>query len=259
MIGRVALLVTFKKAKPKSQSLSRSHIRDLCIIQIATDFLSCSEVFRTMRTNFLRLTLFVIALSGGFYILLIEVDSAVIPDPDYNTIYSEFYDEEEFKSLKRGMLMEDIIASIGNPLESFYPKEVHKVLFSDYNVSIDHGAGVYLSDSSANVSFLVIDLDSRNKTNGIYNKNYIDESIEQALYQKDYDQILSEFGPPKQELNCRCEGAILSYSDLKQGPYRGKHPFINIRRLVLTSDKKLDRIILETGNPFNKYVGLCTE
>ena len=29
MIGRVALLVTFKKAKPKSQSLSRSHIRDL--------------------------------------------------------------------------------------------------------------------------------------------------------------------------------------------------------------------------------------
>jgi hypothetical protein len=29
MIGRVALLVTFKKAKPKPQSLSRSHIRDL--------------------------------------------------------------------------------------------------------------------------------------------------------------------------------------------------------------------------------------
>ena len=32
MIGRVALLVTFKKAKPKSQSLSRSHIRDLANI-----------------------------------------------------------------------------------------------------------------------------------------------------------------------------------------------------------------------------------
>ena len=32
MIGRVALLVTFKKAKPKSQSLSRSHIRDFCCI-----------------------------------------------------------------------------------------------------------------------------------------------------------------------------------------------------------------------------------
>ena len=33
MIGRVALLVTFKKAKPKSQSLSRSHIRDLATIK----------------------------------------------------------------------------------------------------------------------------------------------------------------------------------------------------------------------------------
>jgi hypothetical protein len=32
MIGRVALLVTFKKAKPKPQSLSRSHIRDLASI-----------------------------------------------------------------------------------------------------------------------------------------------------------------------------------------------------------------------------------
>jgi len=38
MIGRVALLVTFKKAKPKSQSLSRSHIRDLPIINEKHDF-----------------------------------------------------------------------------------------------------------------------------------------------------------------------------------------------------------------------------
>ncbi len=34
MIGRVALLVTFKKAKPKPQSLSRSHIRDLPAIAL---------------------------------------------------------------------------------------------------------------------------------------------------------------------------------------------------------------------------------
>ena len=36
MIGRVALLITFKKAKPKPQSLSRSHIRDLCVMQKRT-------------------------------------------------------------------------------------------------------------------------------------------------------------------------------------------------------------------------------
>ena len=39
MIGRVALLVTFKKAKPKSQSLSRSHIRDLCKIENETIYI----------------------------------------------------------------------------------------------------------------------------------------------------------------------------------------------------------------------------
>ena len=40
MIGRVALLVTFKKAKPKPQSLSRSHIRDLCAIPPKRNFLT---------------------------------------------------------------------------------------------------------------------------------------------------------------------------------------------------------------------------
>jgi hypothetical protein len=34
MIGRVALLITFRKDKPKSQSLSRSHIRDLATISL---------------------------------------------------------------------------------------------------------------------------------------------------------------------------------------------------------------------------------
>ena len=43
MIGRVALLVTFKKAKPKPQSLSRSHIRDLCGIEIMRE-ISKSEL-----------------------------------------------------------------------------------------------------------------------------------------------------------------------------------------------------------------------
>ncbi len=43
MIGRVALLVTFKKAKPKSQSLSRSHIRDLAHIME-------TKIFKRKRT-----------------------------------------------------------------------------------------------------------------------------------------------------------------------------------------------------------------
>jgi len=45
MIGRVALLVTFKKAKPKPQSLSRSHIRDLCVIMTSiTRFITTAIV-----------------------------------------------------------------------------------------------------------------------------------------------------------------------------------------------------------------------
>ena len=47
MIGRVALLITFKKAKPKSQSLSRSHIRDLCNILIPNE----NTIFRDFNSD----------------------------------------------------------------------------------------------------------------------------------------------------------------------------------------------------------------
>ena len=53
MIGRVALLVTFKKAKPKSQSLSRSHIRDLYTIQ-----------FQNMKKSILVVTLTILSFSS---------------------------------------------------------------------------------------------------------------------------------------------------------------------------------------------------
>jgi dolichyl-phosphate-mannose--protein O-mannosyl transferase len=45
MNGRVALLVTFRKAKPKSQSLSRSHIRDLNAIKMNSMKTTPTQVF----------------------------------------------------------------------------------------------------------------------------------------------------------------------------------------------------------------------
>ena len=52
MIGRVALLVTFKKVKPKPQSLSRSHIRDLWLIfQHEKDSTVLPDSFSRLRTK----------------------------------------------------------------------------------------------------------------------------------------------------------------------------------------------------------------
>ena len=47
MNGRVALLVTFRKAKPKSQSLSRSHIRDLAFIKTKSMKKFLNKIFGT--------------------------------------------------------------------------------------------------------------------------------------------------------------------------------------------------------------------
>ena len=196
---------------------------------------------------------------GGFSILMLQVDKAINPDPDYNTIYSNSYNEEEFINLKQGMTLDQIIATIGNPIETFSPTAVHKILYSDFNVSIDHGAGVSLNDTSDNISFLVIDFDSVNNTIKIFNRNYIDKNKEDSLYQQDYSHIISNYGSPKQELICNFEGVIMNYSDLKEGPYRGKHPVIKIRRLILTPDKKLERLVIDEGSPYNKYIGICKE
>ena len=50
MIGRVALLVTFKKAKPKPQSLSRSHIRDLAAIEMKIVYLRILVISLTLSS-----------------------------------------------------------------------------------------------------------------------------------------------------------------------------------------------------------------
>ena len=52
MIGRVALLVTFKKAKPQPQSLSRSHIRDLPAIALPPSLPSSLFQPQNSRSSF---------------------------------------------------------------------------------------------------------------------------------------------------------------------------------------------------------------
>ncbi|PWJ32687.1 hypothetical protein [Sediminitomix flava] len=212
-----------------------------------------------MRKIYLILLIIVIVLIGGFSILMLQVDKAVNPDPDYNTIYSDSYNEEKFINLKQGMTLDQIEAEIGKPFETYSPTAVHKILYSDFNVSIDHGTGVSIKDTADNISFLVLDFDSTKKVIKIFNRSYIDKNKEDSLHHNDYSQIISNFGSPKQELICNCEGSVMNYSDLKEGPYRGKHPIVKIRRLILTTDKELDRLVIDEGSPYNKYIGICNE
>ena len=87
MIGRVALLVTFKKAKPKPQSLSRSHIRDLApimkaILVVVTLFVS---THLGAQVNFNKLTLLETSdkVSQLYQVLDIPDTNAIIFDFGY--------------------------------------------------------------------------------------------------------------------------------------------------------------------------------
>ena len=79
MIGRVALLVTFKKAKPKSQSLSRSHIRDLCVIMKMT-FRTINIILFILCFNPIFGQTDVLIPNKGIEGISIVIDSSTISD-----------------------------------------------------------------------------------------------------------------------------------------------------------------------------------
>ena len=88
MIGRVALLVTFKKAKPKPQSLSRSRIRDFGIMEMnktiflvlfffttqikaQNNFEPCSDIFSQplwLSENYMRTAADLMSQADSFHI-----------------------------------------------------------------------------------------------------------------------------------------------------------------------------------------------
>ena len=114
MMGRVALLVTFKKAKPKSQSLSRSHIRNIfiksnqmkkLIFLFAIALVSCdafysSEHFIVVNNWSSHPIFFEASYRSNDTVIYIEVDETEVDYrwPDSHVIPEDFHSEYDFNS-----------------------------------------------------------------------------------------------------------------------------------------------------------------
>lgn len=213
-----------------------------------------------MKSKILRRLIIIssilLTIVGILWFLAMGVETAINPDPDFNTVHSSQFNVNRFLGLKPGISADQIEHIIGEPFDIYTPKPVHRILYSNNDVTIDYSTGVSINDTTKEISFMVVsfELDS---VIDIFNRNYYDKEKEDSLIHQSYTEIISKFGNPKQEVICNCNGSIWDYSKLKEGGYRGKHPIVNIRRLLLTPDNKLEKIIFGEGSPYIEYMGIC--
>ena len=207
------------------------------------------------------IALIVIFIVGITFIVIFlkKVDKALTPDPDYNTVMTENYNESVFQNLPEQISKKEIFQLLGYSFKTVKPEFMHKVLYSKNQVEIDFGTGVTINDTTIYVKFLVFDFDTIGNVIKVWNKNFLMEEEAESLESMVYKDIISELGKPLQEVYCDCKCSILYYSKLKEGPYTGKHPIINIKRIVLDESEKLIKKIDGVGNPYDEYFGICNE
>lgn len=195
---------------------------------------------------------------AGFIIISLIVDDAVTPNPKFNTEYSEKYNENLFNNKLLGISEKHLIELFGEPTkrENLEISEHYLYTNDTSNVHFIEGStGVSLNGGTENLKYKLITFDK----NGILT-DIITEKVEfkkEKFIGLKNKEIIQKFGEPNKKMICNCDFEILSFSKLKDGPYKGKTPIINLRKVIINNQKKVDKIISKIGNPDNKYDGSC--
>ncbi len=195
----------------------------------------------------------------GVYYISISISRIGKADLDYNTVYSDQYEETAFDKIKIGMPKREVIKLLGKPINVLSPEFKHTLLFSEFDVSLNGGSnGVSHNDTSNNISFLRVDFESNGNVLKVFNKDLISDDKELEIFNYSYDQIIAEFGTPIDSFKC-LPCLVLNYSRIKDGSYSGKAAQIHIRRIKLNSNQEVEKIIKTDGGHFSTYIGVCAE
>jgi len=184
-------------------------------------------------------------------------ETASTPNPKYNTLYSKKFNEKLFNKSLIGLSENELIKLIGKPIKK------EKLEFSEYylytndtsSVHFIEGSSGFYSGSNKNLKFKLITFNKKGFTT-----NHITEDItleNDSLKGLNKDEVIRKYGKPNKIMLCDCEFEVLSYSELIRGPYFGKSPIINLRKVIIGNDNLVTKIISKTGKPNNKYDGTC--
>ena len=205
------------------------------------------------------IVIFLIIIGGIYYYLLSQVDKALNPDPDFNTVFTEKYDSDRFENIKTGDGIDYVIEMLGEPhkidtidfFEQFlYTNSPDEVFF------IEGSNGLRFHGGNDSLKYSSISLNENSDVINVFANFKIGEKNKDQLMLLNKDLLIQLFGRPQKHMICDCKCTVFSYSKLREGPYRGKLPVIGLRKIMLMDNVVIGKVKRD-GNPFNPYVGTC--
>ncbi len=205
--------------------------------------------------------LIVLLLSGGIIgYLLYDLSKALNPDPIYNTRYTSNYKEYNFDKVKIGNRYDNVIDLLGCPLKIDTITFVEQFLYTNFPDDvffIEGSDGLRFNGGNDSLRYSNISLDKQGKVIGVFSDFKLGDKSKDEIMLFSKNSLIELFDIPQKQMICDCNCIVLSYSTLKEGPYRGKHPIIDLRK-ILIMDSIVVRKVKKEGNPFNRYLGTCT-
>jgi len=203
------------------------------------------------------LILFVIFAGYKFVKSIEGIETA---DLEYNTVYSEKYDEDLFNDKLLGKSKKEIIDKLGKPLRTENIESYSKFLYRDKkdSIYIDCSGGVDMSKFdilNKEENFLVFEFDNKDKVKDIFKVENSKKIGPDSLIGISKSEVINKFGKPVQIAQINFDGNILSFSNLKKGAYTGKRPKIHMRNIVFDKNDKAIKVIKSDG--YNVLEDLC--
>ena len=184
------------------------------------------------------------------------------PDLEYNTVYSEKYDESLFNNSLLGLNKTEIIKKFDKPLKIDIIKTNSRFLYKNKNDSIfiDCNGGVDLSHFDIlhkKENFLVFTFDENENVKEIFNVKNSEIVNSDSLIGVSKAEIIKKYGKPNQIAEVKENGEVLFFSNIKNGGYTGKMPRIYLRKVIFDKNDIAIKVIKSEGNPLNPTESLC--
>ena len=214
-----------------------------------------------IKTYLLLALVFTLAIFMIFKVIKF-VKGIETPDLEYNTVYSEKYDESLFNNSLIGLNKIKIIEKFGKPLKIDTIQKFSKFLYKNKSDSIyiDCEGGVDTSHFNMlhkKENFLVFTFDENEIVKDIFNIKNSERINSDSLIGTSKAEIIKKYGKPNQIAEVKENGEVLFFSNIKEGAYTGKMPKIYLRKVMFNKNNIAIKVIKAEGNPLNPTEGIC--
>ena len=215
----------------------------------------------TKKSYFLLALVFTLAIFMIFKVIKF-VKGIETPDLEYNTVYSEKYDESLFNNSLIGLSKNKIIEKFGKPLKIDTIQNFSKFLYKNKrdSIFIDCTGGVDLSHFDIlhkKKNFLVFTFDENEIVKDVFNVKNSEKINSDSLIGISKAEIITKYGKPNEIAEVKENGEVLFFSNIKNGAYTGKMPKIYLRKVMFDRNNIAIKVIKSEGNPLNPTEDLC--